>query len=76
MLLMLMLSMVINYRKTVVKVYENKKGAAGVEPATSRSAVECSATELYPQFRKGDDWGLMNEIQKQVLNESMITVEN
>ena len=26
-----------------------KEGAAGVEPATSRSAVECSATELYPQ---------------------------
>ena len=24
------------------------QGTAGVEPATSRSAVECSATELYP----------------------------
>ena len=24
------------------------QGATGVEPVTSRSAVECSATELYP----------------------------
>ena len=30
------------------------KGAAGVEPATSRSAVECSATELYPLGRSGE----------------------
>ena len=27
------------------------KGAAGVEPATSRSAVECSTTELYSRRR-------------------------
>ena len=27
---------------------KESKGTAGVEPATSRSAVECSATELYP----------------------------
>ena len=27
-----------------------KKGAAGFEPATSRSAVECSTTELYPPY--------------------------
>jgi hypothetical protein len=27
---------------------ENKKGAPGFEPRTSRSAVECSTTELYP----------------------------
>ena len=26
-----------------------QQGATGVEPVTSRSAVECSATELYPQ---------------------------
>ena len=26
-----------------------RQGATGVEPVTSRSAVECSATELYPQ---------------------------
>ena len=26
-----------------------KKGAPGFEPGTSRSAVECSTTELYPQ---------------------------
>ena len=25
-----------------------KKGAPGIEPGTSRSAVECSTTELYP----------------------------
>ena len=25
-----------------------KKGAPGFEPGTSRSAVECSTTELYP----------------------------
>ena len=25
-----------------------RKGTTGVEPVTSRSAVECSATELYP----------------------------
>lgn len=24
------------------------KGAPGIEPGTSRSAVECSTTELYP----------------------------
>src|SRR6218665_3640641 len=30
------------------RVAAPKQGAAGVEPATSRSAVECSATELYP----------------------------
>ena len=26
----------------------NLKGATGIEPVTSRSAVECSTTELYP----------------------------
>ena len=30
-------------------IFKNGKGATGVEPVTSRSAVECSATELYPQ---------------------------
>ncbi len=30
-------------------IEKTKQGAAGVEPATSRSAVECSATELYPR---------------------------
>ena len=37
--------------KTVKKVLAKKKseGAPGFEPGTSRSAVECSATELYPQ---------------------------
>ena len=29
---------------------EKNKGATGVEPVTSRSAVECSATELYPHI--------------------------
>ena len=39
----------------VLKVFEKicinkkRKGTTGVEPVTSRSAVECSATELYPQ---------------------------
>ena len=28
-----------------------KKGAPGFEPGTSRSAVECSTTELYPQMK-------------------------
>ena len=28
-----------------------KEGAPGFEPGTSRSAVECSTTELYPQLR-------------------------
>ncbi len=30
-------------------LYKNKiQGAPGIEPGTSRSAVECSTTELYP----------------------------
>ena len=29
------------------------KGAPGVEPGTSRSAVECSTTELYPPCVNG-----------------------
>ena len=33
------------------KVKKHKKqGAPGFEPGTSRSAVECSTTELYPQM--------------------------
>ena len=28
---------------------ENAQGTPGFEPGTSRSAVECSTTELYPQ---------------------------
>ena len=31
------------------EIETKKEGAAGVEPATSRSAVECSTTELYPR---------------------------
>ena len=27
-----------------------QKGAPGFEPGTSRSAVECSTTELYPRL--------------------------
>ncbi len=30
--------------------WSKSQGTAGVEPATSRSAVECSATELYPRL--------------------------
>ena len=30
------------------KLNKNRKGATGIEPVTSRSAVECSTTELYP----------------------------
>jgi hypothetical protein len=29
---------------------QNKEGAPGFEPGTSRSAVECSTTELYPHI--------------------------
>ena len=38
-------------RKQLKKIQAKKKseGAPGFEPGTSRSAVECSATELYPQ---------------------------
>ena len=40
-------------QKYVIKVNENEKikteGAPGIEPGTSRSAVECSTTELYPR---------------------------
>ena len=32
----------------IQKMGKNCQGATGVEPVTSRSAVECSATELYP----------------------------
>ena len=31
------------------KTLKNCQGATGVEPVTSRSAVECSTTELYPR---------------------------
>ena len=34
----------------LICVETGKEGAAGVEPATSRSAVECSTTELYPHI--------------------------
>ena len=30
------------------KKRKKREGAPGFEPGTSRSAVECSATELYP----------------------------
>ena len=33
-----------------------KKGAPGFEPGTSRSAVECSTTELYPRATIETDW--------------------
>ena len=29
---------------------QKKKGTPGIEPGTSRSAVECSATDLYPHL--------------------------
>ncbi len=29
---------------------KNREGAPGFEPGTSRSAVECSTTELYPHI--------------------------
>ena len=44
--------------KRVKRKWKKKKkrkkrveGAPGFEPGTSRSAVECSTTELYPQFK-------------------------
>ena len=37
-----------NIQKTSKKA-KNYEGAHGVEPWTSRSAVECSTTELYPR---------------------------
>ena len=33
----------------VINSLQKHQGASGVEPETSRSAVECSATELYPR---------------------------
>ena len=39
------------YDKKNRKNYKKRlKGAPGFEPGTSRSAVECSTTELYPQL--------------------------
>ena len=37
---------------TVVREKKNyyKQGTSRIEPETSRSAVECSTTELYPQY--------------------------
>ena len=35
------------------------KGALGFEPRTSRSAVECSTTELHPLIRKLRDYMLL-----------------
>ena len=32
-----------------IKVAVKSKGTPGIEPATSRSAVECSTPELYPR---------------------------
>ena len=34
-----------------ISLCSNIKGASGVEPETSSSAVKCSATELYPHKR-------------------------
>lgn len=36
-----------------------KKGAPGFEPGTSRSAVECSTTELYPQMKNFKQFGVL-----------------
>ena len=36
------------YMSSLFKHTKSLKGAHGVEPWTSRSAVECSTTELYP----------------------------
>ena len=42
-----------SYASTFYKlaVEKQKEGAPGFEPGTSRSAVECSTTELYPQLK-------------------------
>ena len=40
----------INRSHKVLDAFENKRqGTPGFEPGTSRSAVECSTTELYPR---------------------------
>ena len=38
------------YDKFQGKILHKQKGTPGFEPGTSRSAVECSTTELYPQL--------------------------
>ena len=38
------------YKFTTTLCHIEKEGASGFEPETSRSAVECSTTELYPQL--------------------------
>ena len=34
-----------------IRFNKRKEGTPGFEPGTSRSAVECSTTELYPQLK-------------------------
>ena len=45
------------------------KGATGFEPVTSRSAVECSTTELYPHFWK---WIIILQYISNVVHNQMI----
>ena len=41
-----------NNVKILNLITKNSQGAPGFEPGTSRSAVECSTTELYPHVLK------------------------
>jgi hypothetical protein len=40
----------LHLKKNVQKKIKRGEGAPGFEPGTSRSAVECSTTELYPHL--------------------------
>ena len=49
-----------------------RKGATGFEPVTSRSAVECSTTELYPHLWKCliIVYNISNVVHNQMINHS------
>ena len=44
------------------------KGTPGIEPGTSRSAVECSTPELYPPRFEGRFESLLNRFVSAVLH--------
>ena len=47
------------FQNSLVQKQNPRQGAPGFEPGTSRSAVECSTTELYPLAKKAEfDIGL------------------
>ena len=57
-------------------IEKQKEGAPGFEPGTSRSAVECSTTELYPQMILLDQFCILKCIGWQQQNKIGYTSMN